>query len=357
MNARLKPLVLASILLAGLAGCKEEVKIKEDIRPVRYTVAGAAQEQGALQFSGEIRARHESRLAFRVAGKIVEKRVNNGDSVKQGQVLLVLDSNDYMLDQQAKQAQLAAAEAQLRQQQADLKRSQDLQSQAFISQAQLDRQQAAFSAAQAQVLQARAALQGSRNQQGYTQLLADRDGVISDIQAEAGMVVAAGQPVARLAASGPREVMFQVAESQLAQLRTASSFSVTLPATGKSYAANLRELAADADPATRSYAARLSLADADALSLGMTAKVSARLPQNSQPAILLPHTAILDQQGKQYVWLLDATGQKVGRKPVSIRVQDKQFVQVTAGLQGGEKVVTAGVHLLRDGQTVTLLKP
>lgn len=347
---------LTTLLLLGLTACKEEVKPAEEIRPVRYAVAG---QQGGVQhpaFSGEIRARYESRLAFRVGGKVVEKRASSGDSVRKGQVLAVLDASDYQLDNNAKQAQLAAAQAQLQQQEADLKRYRELLGQQFISAAQVERQQTAVNAARASVQQAQAALSASRNQSAYTQLLADSDGVLSDMVAEPGMVVAAGQTVARIAGAGEREVLIQVPESAVASLRSATGFTVTLWTDARTLHGTLRELAADADPATRTYAARISLKDAPAdLRLGMTAQVQAIMPATQDKTLRIPLSAVLDSEGKHYVWVIDAQSRKVGRKAVTPGQTDGQTIEVTGGLQGGETIVTAGVHLLRDGQRVTLL--
>lgn len=349
-------LALAGALLLTLSACRDEVKPVEEIRPVRYTTASSSDAAASQQFSGEVRARQESRLAFRVAGKVVEKRVNSGERVRRGQVLAVLDASDYQLDSQAKAAGLAAAQANLQQQEADLRRFRELLTQNFISAAQVDRQQAAVSSARASLQQAQAALAASRNQGSYTSLLADSDGVISEISAEPGMVVAAGQVVARLAADGAREVLFQVPENALERVRRASGFKVALWADGRELDASLRELAADADPATRTYAARLQLANAgDEVRLGMTARISALATGDQPRAIRLPHSAILDENGKHYVWLI-GNGNKVGRKAVQVARLDSSGVVLQSGLAGGEKVVTAGVHLLRDGQRVSLLK-
>lgn len=355
MAVHYRKLALASAILLALSACKDDVKPVAEVRPVRFTIAGSSNSHGALQFSGEVRARQESRLAFRVAGKITQKRVSNGERVHKGQVLAVLDSSDYQLDSSAKAAQLSAAAANLQQQEADLKRYRELLAQSFISQTQVDRQQAAVSTARASLQQAQAALNASRNQSSYTNLLADSDGIVSDIQAEPGMVVAAGQVVARLAADGAREVLFQVPENAVTAVSHVGAFKVALWADGRELDATLRELAGDADPATRTYAARLQLnGNMSGVQLGMTALISAQTA-GQQAAIHLPPTAILDENGKHYVWQIN--GDKVGRKPVTIAGIDSSSVTVSAGLRGGEKIVTAGVHLLHDGQRVSLLQP
>lgn len=356
MTPHLPRTALAVAMLLALSACKEEVKPAEDIRPVRYVTAGQAQAGSAYSFSGEVRARQESRLAFRVAGKVVEKRVNSGDSVKKGQVLAVLDGNDYQLDSQAKQAQVAAAQANLAQQEADLKRYRELLTQNFISAAQVERQQTAVQSARASLQQAQAALSSSRNQAGYTSLVADNDGIVSDITLEPGQVVSAGQVVARLAAAGEREVLIQVPENAVAAVRQASGFKVRLWADRQEVDATLREISGDADPATRTYAARLKLASTPGeVRLGMTANVATTLATPVTGGIRLPLAAILDQQGKQYVWVIDTKTQKVGRKLVTVGTPDSNGILIRSGLNGGEQIVTAGVHLLRDGQRVAML--
>ncbi|WP_047248897.1 efflux RND transporter periplasmic adaptor subunit [Chromobacterium subtsugae] len=349
------PLGLALAAALGLSACKGQTAAPEDIRPVRYAVAGGHAETGGDSYAGEIRARHETQLAFRVAGKVVAKLVNSGERVKKGQPLARLDPSDYQLDLAGKQAQLAAAESDLAQQQLNLKRYRELLTKQFISQAQVDGQQNGVNAAQAKVNQARAALSASRNQTAYSTLTADADGVVSQMQAEPGLVVAAGQPVAKLSQDGAREVAIQVPENALERLRAAGVFQVSLWKGGAPLQGKLRELAADADPATRTYPARIALSgDSRALQLGMTANV--RAPgQAAAGALRLPLTAVLDLQGKHYVWTIDAQSLRVSRKPVSVGAADNDSIAVTDGVRAGDKVVTAGVHLLREGQRVKLL--
>ncbi|MCD4498977.1 efflux RND transporter periplasmic adaptor subunit [Chromobacterium vaccinii] len=349
------PLALPLIAALGLSACKDQAAAPEDIRPVRYMTAGGNAEIGGDSYAGEIRARHETQLAFRVAGKVVAKLVNSGERVKKGQPLARLDPSDYQLDLAAKQAQLAAAESDLAQQQLNLKRYRELLAKQFISQAQVDGQQNGVNAAQAKVSQARAALSASRNQTGYATLTADADGVVSQMQAEPGLVVAAGQPVARLSQDGAREIAIQVPENALEAVRRAGAFRVTLWKGGTPLEGKLRELAADADPATRTYPARIALAgDSHALQLGMTA--TATLPARASGELKLPLTALLDLQGKQYVWTIDGQSLRVSRKPVTVASIDDSGAVIASGVRPGDKVATAGVHLLREGQRVKLLE-
>ncbi|MBI3146063.1 MAG: efflux RND transporter periplasmic adaptor subunit [Pseudogulbenkiania sp.] len=357
MKTPLAHWLLTGLTVLGLAACAKEAVVQEDIRPVRYVTAGDNAAQPGASFAGEIRARQDTPLAFRIGGKIVERLVNAGDRVKKGQVLARLDASDYALELTAKQAQLAAARSDLAQQQADLARSRELLGKQFISQAQVDRQQNAVNAARAQLEQAQAELAGSRNQTGYATLRADADGVIGSVSAEAGQVVAAGQPVARLALDGAREVAIQVPENALAALRAAKTLQVKLWADGQNYRGTLRELAADADPATRTYAARISLDGANAaLPLGMSATVTLP-PQDSGRNLQLPLSALLDQDGRHYVWVIDPKSHQVARREVAVLGIGDSFVSVGGTLKTGEQVVSAGVHLLRDGQQVRLLQP
>ncbi|NWK77280.1 efflux RND transporter periplasmic adaptor subunit [Aquitalea sp. LB_tupeE] len=351
---RLASLVALTLLLSA---CQQHDNSVEEIRPVRITTAGTPGSQPSDSFAGQIRARTETDLAFRIGGKIIAKLVNSGEHVKKGQVLARLDPSDTSLDISAKQAQLAAAESDLAQQQLNLQRYQQLLAKQFISQAQVDSQQNGVNAARAKRDEARAQLSASRNQGSYTQLLADADGIISQISAEPGQVVAAGQPVASLAHDGEREAAIQVPENALQQVRQQKQFAVTLWAGQQQFAGSLRELAGDADPATRTYAARISLPHASALALGQTVTVTLSGNGASQTQSLrLPLTALLDEQGKHYVWVVDDKTLRVSRRPVVVQRIDSQSVTLQGGVRPGEKVVSAGVHLLHDQQRVTLLQ-
>lgn len=353
------PLRLASpaLLAVLLTACSQPNATVEEVRPVRVVTASQNGSVPSNSFAGQIRARTETDLAFRIGGKIIAKLVNSGEHVKKGQLLARLDPSDTSLDINAKQAQLAAAESDLAQQQLNLQRYQQLLAKQFISQAQVDSQLNGVNAARSKRDEARAQLAASRNQGSYTQLLADADGIVSQISAEPGQVVAAGQAVARLAHDGEREAAIQVPENALQQVRQQKQFAVTLWAGKQQFQGKLRELAGDADPATRTYAARISLPDANALALGQTATIT--LDASATPlsqTLRLPLTALLDEQGKHYVWVVNDKDLRVIRRPVSVASIDSNSVTLQAGVHPGEKVVSAGVHLLHDKQRVTLLQ-
>lgn len=353
-SLRLASPVLLAVLLTA---CSQPSTTVEEVRPVRVVTASQNGSVPSYSFAGQIRARTETDLAFRIGGKIITKLVNSGEHVKKGQLLARLDPSDTSLDISAKQAQLAAAESDLAQQQLNLQRYQQLLAKQFISQAQLDSQLNGVNAARSKRDEARAQLAASRNQGSYTQLLADADGIVSQISAEPGQVVAAGQAVARLAHDGEREAAIQVSENALQQVRQQNLFTVSLWAGKQQYQGKLRELAGDADAATRTYAARISLPDTSTLALGQTVTVSLSGNNSSQTHNLrLPLTALLDEQGKHYVWVLNDKDLRVIRRPVSVASIDSNSVTLQDGVRPGEKVVSAGVHLLHDKQRVTLLQ-
>lgn len=325
-------------------------------RPVRTTVAAPARGSAGATHAGTVQARHQSQLGFQAAGRIVARLVDVGAHVRRGQVLMRLDPAQQQLQLTASSAQVDATAHRVAQLRVDVQRTQALLDRSFASQAELDQQKLALAEAESQLDAARARRQIDVVQRSYTELVADRDGVVSAVSAEAGQVVSPGQPVVTLAADGEREVLVSVAESRVDELRLASALQVTLWARpGKTYRGVLRELAVDADRVGRTYAARISVPDADAdLRLGMTASVHTPDVQGAQ-AIRLPLTAVLDRDGRPLVWVVDRATSRVSRRGVTLGAVQHDRVAITAGLRGDETVVTHGVHLLVDGQTVRLL--
>ena len=298
---------------------------------------------------GEAEALPAQLLAFEYLSQLA-----GGVPMNQGETFRPADLG---LDLTARQAQLAAAESDYRQQETDLARYQGLLAQHFISQAEFDRRASGVVVAREKVKQARADLAVSQNRRAYATLTAERDGVVSRIDAEPGQVVQAGQTVVTLAVPGEREAVVNVPEARLAAFRTASAYSVQLWNDGRRYPATLRELAPVADPVSRTYQARLSIPAADdAVKLGMSATVF--VTGRDQPAQMrLPLTAVLDEQGRHAVWVLDGKTLRVKKRAVTLAGIDSQTVTVASGVRAGETVVTAGVHLLRDGMRVRRLDP
>ena len=259
----LTAMLLASLVLLG--ACSRPQPAEEPLRAVKTLVVGEDSLHADAEFSGEVRARVESQLGFRVAGKIIRRPVALGQRVKAGQVLAQLDPQDYQLNVAAAQAQLAAAATNRDLAAADLKRFRELREQGFISGAELERHDSNWKAAQAQFDQAQAALSGQGHQAAYTSLVADAAGVITELAADVGQVVAAGSPVVRLAQDGPRDVWFSVPEDKVARLSVGSAAQVQAWSQTTAVAATVREVAASADPVTRTYGVKLALGARDAL--------------------------------------------------------------------------------------------
>jgi RND family efflux transporter MFP subunit len=341
-----------------LAACSRPAPAPDPVRAVRTVTVAAQSAGGTSEFAGEVRARTESRLSFRVGGKVVARDADLGDAVKAGQVLARLDAQDLRLGEEAASAALAAAQASFDQAAADFKRFKELRDQGFISGAELERRDTALKAAQAQLDQARAQRSVQGNQAGYAALVAGASGVITGVDAEPGMVVAAGTPVLRLAHDGPRDVVFAVPEDRIALIQELAAqpgrFSVRLwGANGAApLPATIREVAAAADPVTRTFAVKADIGPAGAAArLGQTATVLVDLPQTAG-VIKLPLSALKEEQGKTVVWVVDRATMTVSAQPVKLGGAEGNDAVVTSGLAPGAAVVTAGVHVLSPGQKV-----
>jgi multidrug efflux system membrane fusion protein len=327
------------------------------ILPVHAHKLSLSEDASVLNLTGEVKARTETVIGFRVAGKIVERRAEVGMQVKRGDVLARLDPQDLSLQTQVVGAQSAAAQTELAQQLADLARFESLLKQGFISQAEFDRRKNAVEVARSRVAEVGSVQRSSRNQLAYAAIRADEAGVVTAVDAERGQVVAAGQPVLRLAQSGAKEIAVTVAEGRLAALRAAKDLSVSLSAVpGKVYKGSVREVSPVADPATRTYAARISLVDADeAMRLGMTARVTVR--GAVQLVLSLPLTALYRQGDKTAVWIVDPASTTVKLATVEVAAVQEDRVTIAAGLKAGDTVVTAGVQKLQAGQQVRVVTP
>ena len=347
--------VLPAILLLG--ACGRPAPAPEPIRAVRTITVEAPSAGGRVDYAGEVRARSESRLSFRVAGKMISRPVDLGDSVKAGQVLASLDPQDLRLSQEAARSALEAARVNADQAAADYKRFKELREQNFISAAELDRRESAYKAAQAQFEQARAQSAVQSNQARYATLVADTSGVVTAVEAEPGAVLAAGAAVLRVAADGPRDVMFSVPEHQAAQFRALEGRAGVLQvrlwgAEGTPVPATVREVAAAADPATRTFAVKADVGRA-AVKLGQTATVSLAVPPT--PGVFrLPLAAVFEQQGRSHVWLLDKATMTVAAQPVQLAGAEGNMLLVGAGVTAGQTIVSAGTHTLTPGQKVVL---
>ena len=345
--------------LVGLSACKPPDNRPEPVRAVKLIQIQTSDVHAGVEFAGEVRARVESRLGFRVGGKLVVRHVELGQRVKPGQRLADLDPRDYELAADAARAQVRAALTQLELAQADFKRYQELKDQSFISGAELERRETTLKAAQAQWDQAQAQSRAQGNQVGYTRLMADHGGVVTAIEAEVGQVLAAGTPVVRVAQEGAKDVVIALPEDKLGLLKVGQTVAVKPWGTGPETKAQVRDIAASADAVTRTFTVKLSLPKGDGLPLGSTVQVV--LPRTDvwsrQPAIQLPTSALRQEGGKTAVWVLDAASMTVRLQAIEIGTADGNQVVVSSGLQAGQEVVVAGVHVLSPGQKVTRYVP
>lgn len=358
-------LPLLAAVGALVVGCDAPAPPAAGLRPVIVHNVGQTQPGADLTYSGEVRARHELPLGFRVPGKLAERRVDVGQTVTAGQVLARLDPADLALSAQGAAATVAAADAEHALARADAERFRELRARNFVSQAALDARETTLRATGERLAAARAQAAVAGNQQTYATLTADAAGVVAAVLAEPGQVLAAGQPVVRLARLGELEVAISVPENQLPAFEKTDALTVVLWAhPDRRYRGRLREIAPQADPVTRTFAARVRVTDADAaVRLGMTATVTAGAsagPAVQQGAVAtaspgdsltIPATALYQDDGRPAVWVIGDDG-KVASRRVEVQGYREDTVLLGGGVRAGERIVAAGVHLLHAGEAV-----
>jgi len=344
--------ILGAVLLLG--GCAKAPEKTEEVRPVRVMTLSASDVALDAEFPGEVRARVESHLGFRVGGKIVARKVDVGNLVKRGQVLMQLDPQDLQLAQAQAVAGLRASESNRDLAKSELKRYQDLRDKNFVSQAVLDGKETAFRAAQATYEQAAAQNKAQSNQTAYTTLVADADGVVTGVDAEVGQVVAAGNPVVRVAQLGEKEIVIGIPEDKVDTIRRVSDVKVRVWAqpndliTGK-----IREISPIADPVTRTFTMKVSMPDAPAdVRLGMTAYVRFAA-KTAVPQIRVPMTALFQDKNGSAVWVVENNATRL--VPVQIGGSTGNDITLIGGVASGQTIVTAGVNSLKPGQKVSIL--
>jgi len=355
MIRTLAPALAAAFLVAACGNGREA---PDPVRPVlTVTVAPGASATREV-YSGEVRARIESDLAFRLGGKLAARLVDAGARVRKGQPLARLDPEDARLGAQAARAQLASAESELALARAEHERAADLLARKFISQSAYDARQTALAAATARVEQARSQAAISANQEEYTTLAADADGVVVSVSAEPGQVLAAGQPVLRLAHDGEKEVVVSVPEGQVARLHAGQDVVVLLWADpGKRFPGRIREIAGGADAVTRTFAVRVSVPNAPAHArVGMSASVALAGARDAD-LVVVPLTALVRDADAAFVWVVDPASSRVQRRDVRLGEFREDGATVVSGLAAGDVVVSAGVHKLRAGEPVRRSAP
>ena len=326
--------------------------VVEAIPIVRTTVIGTAANAQSYTYSGEVRGRYESQLAFQVNGKIIKRNVDLGSTVNAGDVLLQIDAKDVTQTVNSYSAQVDSAESHLQLAESDLKRYRELLNAGAISQSQYDQYANAYSVAVAGTRQAQAQYTQGSNQLDYTLLKADKPGVVASIAAETGQVVSAGQTIVTLVQDGEREVEISVPENRIEELRHTAKLTVAfwalpnLTVDGK-----VREIAPMADATTRTFKVRITLLNLPPeIKLGMTAAVTV-VDSSVQQAVNIPLAAVYQESGNTpAVWVVkDDT---LTLRPVTVGSFGDGTIAILSGLQPGDRIVTAGVHKLNEGQKV-----
>jgi len=348
-------LAVTVLLAAALAGCGKQETPAPLARPVRTLTVERGATAETLSLTGQIKAQVQESIAFRLDGRLIERRVNVGDLVTVGQVIGRLDRQIQQNGLRQAQANLSAAQGQRIQAQNAFERQQNLLKDGFSPRSQFDQAQQALQTTEAQVNSAQAQLRTAQEQLGYTDLQADSAGTVTAIGAEPGEVVAAGRMIVQVAHEGGRDAVFDVP----AQIMRSSSPDVVvdialtddpkIKTTGR-----VREAAPQADPATRTFQVKIGLINPpEAMRLGAT--VSGRVTLTAPAGVDLPASALTQASGHPAVWVVDPQAQTVSLRNVEVLRYDSATVVISQGLETGETVVTAGVQALRPGQKVRLL--
>lgn len=345
---------LLLVLAASLSACEESPQPLKPPRPALVMTVGDTSDLSTMVLVGEVRPRYESSQGFRIDGKIIERKVDLGTQVKKGQVLVRLDAVDTHLNAAAAMADVRAAEANYALAAAELERQRQLFEKKFISASALDMREAELKTSSARLAQVKARANISGNQALYTNLIADRDGVVTMVQAEPGQVIQAGEALVKIANLKEIEVLIAVPESRLAQVKVNMPVTVKLwAAPQKSYAGTVREVSPAANSDTRAFNAKIGIkAPDEAVKLGMTAGVRFdHQAGDRSPELLIPSSALTQMDGKKIVWVIDAEN-KAQPREVMTDGYSEVGILVRAGLQVGERIAIAGVHTLIKDQVV-----
>ena len=346
---------LLTTLTATLAGCSQEkTEVAAVVRPVKVVEIAEADTARQLSYSGSVRARTEMNLGFRVSGKIVERVVNVGDRVKVGDLLARIDATDYELAVRSASANLEAAERQVETVKLVRDRAEQLLARKFASQAQFDQSVLSYNQAVATRDAAKSALSQAENQVTYTNLVSDRPGIVTTINADVGQVVGSGTPVATVAVEGEKEVQVAVPETEIANFKTGLPVKVGLWSdTDLSLDGTVREVAGSADQQSRTFSVRVSLPNDPRVLLGMTATVEASAG-SGKPYVSVPLSALAQKDGYTIVWVVDRGTETVRSRPVTLSDFTTDGVRVTDGLAVGDLVVAAGTQFMADDLKVTI---
>jgi RND family efflux transporter MFP subunit len=346
-------LALVSLVLVGCnSNAQEEAKPE---RPVLTIKVNYEPQTPDRNFVGTIRPRIESDVGFRVAGKVARRLVEVGQMVEPGQPLALLDEADLKLQAEQSEAELRAASGVLAQATAAERRANELRTKGWGTDVQVDQTRAAADEARGRVARAERSVELTKNNLSYATLTADARAIVTQTAVEPGQVVAAGQGVVRLARIAEKEVVVAVPETLVARAQGGHARVALWSDPDKTYVAKLRELAPAADPATRTYLAKFSIADASKeIKLGMTATLTLEEAATERVA-RLPLSAILNQGTGPSVFVADEKSGRIELRPVTVKAYETRDAIITGGVDEGENVVALGVHKLDPAQKVRVV--
>jgi len=346
--------VLSLILLILLAGCDTPVEPPPPPRPALVMIVGQKAVDNSMSLVGEVTPRYTSSQSFRINGKIIKRFVDVGAKIKKGQLLARLDATDSNLSTTAAMADVHEAEASHALAVLEVERQRLLFAKKFISASALDIKEAELKASSAKLAKAKAQANVTGNQTQYTNLTADRDGVVTLILAEPGQVIQAGEEIVQIADTKEVEVLIAVPESRMAEVKPKAPVEIHMWADRETtYTGIVREISPEANPASRAFNVKISIADADSkIKLGMTAGVKFKMAQSeSDKGFLIPSKAITEINGKTTVWIINSNDQAESRAVVVGQFREDGTL-ITEGLQSGDRIAIAGVHTLFANQKV-----
>ena len=356
-NSIIRRLPVAGLIVGVLAltGCSQEkAEVKDIIRPVKVVEIAEAHDTRTLSYSGSVRARTESALAFRVNGKITERLVDIGQHVAPGDVLARIDPTDYDLSVKSAQAALDAAERQVETVELSRKRAEQLFTKNFAPKSQLEQATLTYDQAVATRDSARSSLDQAKNQVGYTDLKADRDGIVTAVNADVGQVVGSGTPVVTVAVDGEKEVLIAVPEMEIAEFKPGKPVKAGFWSdNGLTLDGKVREVAGSADTQSRTFAVRVSLPNDQRVLLGMTANIEASAA-NEKQLVSIPLSALAEKDSQSIVWTVDRGADTVHARPVKVAKFAADGVRVAEGLNPGDIVVAAGTQFMTENLKVKL---
>jgi RND family efflux transporter MFP subunit len=337
-----------------LASCKPE-SAPVAVRPVRTVVVDPKPILDDRQAIGEVKPRYESELSFRVAGKLVSRRVDVGATVKQGDLLASLDILDYQNRLRSSEADVASAQAALVEAQSTEARLGKLLKGGWTPQANYDTALHNLQAAEAKLDAAKANLALTRDQLNYTELKADFDGVITAVGAEAGQVVGSGQMVVKLARLTDKDGVFNIAETALVDHRNEGAEVIVWPLSNPQSTIEgvVREVSPVADATTRTYIVKVTLKNPPpSIRFGMS--IGGRWKGSPALVVTLPPSAVFEKNGSPAVWVFNQQSGSATLKPVTVARYEAETVIIASGIAKGDMVITAGINTLREGQKVRL---